>query len=74
MAENSVNLEYIAARRKELGFTQGTMAEKLGMSCAPVYNKYEKGIYKFKAEIVPLLARTLQCEITNIFLPSKLTK
>lgn len=73
MIENTINLDYIAQRRKSLGFTQGTMAQKLGMSSAPAYNKYERGIYKFNADIIPLLVKTLQCELSDIFLPSKLT-
>ena len=33
------------------------------MISTPVYNKYEKGIYKFNADIAPLLIKTLQCEL-----------
>ena len=74
MQNNVINLDYIVRRRKALGFTQSDMANKLRMNSAPAYNKYEKGIYKFNAEIIPLLAETLQCEFKDIFLPLKLTK
>ena len=69
-----VNVDYIAARRKELGLTQRDMAKALGMKSAPAYNKYEKGTYKFNAEVVPSLLKALQCGIDDIFLPSLLTK
>jgi len=67
MSDNTVNLNYISKRRKELGFTQSVMAAKLGMKSAPAYNKYEKGIYKFNADIIPLLVKTLRCEMSDIF-------
>lgn len=72
--ENVINLDYIVAKRKKMGFTQEKMAKKLGMNSAPAYNKYEKGVYKFNADIIPLLMSVLQCEFTDIFLPTKLTK
>lgn len=72
--QSCVNVKYIAARRKELGLTQGEMAKNLGMSSAPAYNKYEKGIYKFNADVVPSLLHVLKCEVNDIFLSKKLTK
>ena len=73
MIENTLNLEFIVTRRKSLGLTQGEMATKLGLNSAPAYNKYEKGVYKFNADKVPLIAKVLQCEINDIFLTKKLT-
>ena len=64
----AINLVYIANRRKELGITQKTMAKKIGMKSAPAYNKYEKGIYQFNANIIPSLAAALQCSINDIFI------
>lgn len=69
MITNKLNLPYIAARRKKLGLTQGQMARELGMNSAPAYNKYEKGVYKFNAEIIPSLIKTLKCDISDIFCP-----
>ena len=73
MSQSFVDLAFIANRRKELGLTQADMAEKLGMSSAPAYNKYEKGTYKFNADAVPLLANALNCEVADIFLSQELT-
>ncbi len=62
-----LNLEYIAARRKELKLTQADMAEKLGMAGASDYNKYENGVYKLNAEMVPSVAKALDCPIEKNF-------
>ena len=43
------------------------MAEILGFKNASTYLKYEKGIYAFKAEMIPVLAKALNCEIGNFF-------
>ena len=74
MIQSCVNTDFIATRRKELGLTQEEMARNLGMNSAPAYNKYEKGIYKFNADVVPSLLRILKCGIDDIFLPVCLTK
>ena len=71
---DTINLKYIVNRSKELKLTQRKIAKMIGMKSAPAYNKYEKGIYQFNANIIPALASALQCEISDIFLPSKLTK
>lgn len=65
-----LNLSYIAARRKELGLKQEDMATKLGMAGAPDYNKYENGVYKLKAEMLPLLSHVLDCPIEKFFCTS----
>ena len=74
MIKSTLNLDFIIKRRKELGFTQKDMALKLGMNSAPAYNKYEKGVYEFNANIIPALSGVLNCDITDIFLPIQLTK
>ena len=74
MIQSSVDTDFIASRRKELGLTQKEMAKNLGMSSAPAYNKYEKGIYKFNADVIPSLLKILKCGIDDIFLPPLLTK
>ena len=68
MIKDTVNVDYIATRRKELGLTQEELAKKLGMNSAPAYNKYEKGIYKFNADVIPALLEALQCRFDDIFL------
>lgn len=61
------DLQYIARRREELGLTQADMAHKMGFSNASVYLKYEKGDYKFKADMLPKLAKALNCKLKNFF-------
>lgn len=60
------NLAYIQKRRKDLELTCGEVAEKLGMTISS-YNRYERGIYKFNADTLPLLAKTLKCNIKNFY-------
>lgn len=67
------NLTYIARRRKELRLTSSDMANMLGFSNASVYWKYEHGVYKFNAEVLPSLAKALRCSI-NCFYAQKLAK
>jgi len=61
------NLEFIKARRKELGITSATMATALGFKDTSTYWKHENGRHKFKAETIPLLAKLLKCEPQNFF-------
>ena len=63
----SFDLEYIQKRRNELGLTMQEMAKRLGLSNASSYCKYEKGEYKFNAEIIPKLASVLKTDIKNFF-------
>ena len=62
-----LDLKFIKKRRSELGISQQKMAEILGFKNASTYLKYEKGIYAFKAEMIPVLAKALNCEIGNFF-------
>lgn len=67
-----LNLKFICARRKELGLKQSEMAEMLGMaSGAPDYSKYENGIYKLNAEMIPTLAQILKCPVSALFTVEK---
>lgn len=65
-----LNLNYIMKRRKELGISQLEMAERLGFKTSSSYLRYEKGIYSFKAEQLPVMAKTLNCKITDFFIKS----
>lgn len=60
------DLGFIRQRRADLELTCGEVAEKLGMS-ASAYNRYERGLYKFDAEMLPMLAKALKCNIKNFF-------
>ena len=61
------NLEFIKMRRQELGISTEQMAQSLGFQNYSTYWKYENGQYKFRAEMIPLLAKILQCEPQNFF-------
>nr|DAN87557.1 MAG TPA: Helix-turn-helix XRE-family like protein [Caudoviricetes sp.] len=63
------NLNYIANRRKELKLTSEDMAKALGFSNGSVYWKYEHGVYKLNADILPLLAKALKCKISYFYTP-----
>lgn len=65
---NEVNFDLIKMRRKEMRLTLKDMAEMLGFKDASTYYKYEKGIYKFRAEHLPLLASKLKLRMKDIFL------
>ena len=61
------NLNYIANRRKELKLTSEDMAKALGFSNGSVYWKYEHGVYKLNADVLPLLAKALKCKISCFY-------
>lgn len=61
------NLLYIVNRRKQLNFSQVHMAQVLGFANASVYHKYETGEYKLKAEMLPMLAKALKCDVKKFF-------
>lgn len=63
----SLNLSFIKARRKELGFTLLDMANILGFKNGSTYLKYENGLYSFKAEHLPVLAKKLRCSMEDFF-------
>lgn len=62
-----LDLDYIRERRKALKLSNGDMAEKLGFSNSSVYWKYENGVYKFNADVLPALAKALECDLDNFF-------
>ena len=64
----TLNLDYIKRRRIELNKTLQEMADSQGMKNASTYLKYENGTYSFKAEQLPMLAKTLKCKITDLFI------
>ena len=61
------NLAYIADRRKELRLTTDEMAKFLGFSNGSVYWKYEHGVYKFNADMLPSLAKALRCRVSRFY-------
>ena len=61
------DLGYIKKRRKELKISMKKMAAELGFKHASTYLKYERGEYSFKAEQLPILAKVLQCKISDFY-------
>jgi transcriptional regulator with XRE-family HTH domain len=62
-----LDLNYIKSRRIQLALSHEEMAKNLGFADSSTYWKYENGNYKFKAEQLPILAKSLKCKITNFF-------
>lgn len=63
----TLNLEFIKQRRLSLNITLQEMAYHLGFKNASTYLKYENGFYAFKANQLPILAKTLKCNISDFF-------
>lgn len=67
LMDTEIDLKYLKDKRESLGFSQKDMATQLGFKNASTYLKYEIGEYKIKAEMLPLLAKLLKCNITSFF-------
>ncbi|WDV47423.1 helix-turn-helix transcriptional regulator [Clostridiaceae bacterium M8S5] len=61
----------IALLRKEKKYTQEKLADKLGISCQAI-SKWENGHSLPEVSLLPLLAKTLDCTIDTILIPSRL--
>ena len=57
----------LRAKRVEKGFTQGELAEALGVSIA-TYNRYEKGHTEMTESTINKLLQILECKYEDIFL------
>lgn len=62
-----LDLRFIKNKRTEKGIDLQYMSEQLGFKNASTYKKYEDGIYKMKAEMLPTLAKVLECEVSDFF-------
>jgi len=62
--------EKLIAWRRYYGITQKEMAKKLGIDVRTYINK-EQGITQFKANEMFLIAKILQKDISEIFLPNE---
>jgi transcriptional regulator with XRE-family HTH domain len=69
-----IDLALIKSRRKEMRLTLQDMADELGFNDASTYWKYEKGMYKFKADHVPVVAAKLKIKMKDIFFSPGLAK
>lgn len=63
----TLNLNFLRQERIRKGITLKTMANLLGLKTGANYYKYEVGIYDLKADMLPLLARKLNCPIEKFF-------
>lgn len=59
--------DFIKKRRIALELSMKEMAEGLNFKNASTYYKYETGEYSVKAEMLPILANILKCNITDFF-------
>ncbi|AJH77501.1 MULTISPECIES: helix-turn-helix domain-containing protein [Heyndrickxia] len=62
------NLAFIVKRRKELNLSLQYMADGLGFRNASTYLKYERGEYQLRANQLPILAKLLQCSVSDFFI------
>jgi len=62
-----VDLSFIKVKRLEKKFTLQEMAEELGFKTATNYQKYEQGLYSLDADMLPVLAKKLDCKIEDFF-------
>lgn len=62
-----IDLGYIKERRNEKKVTLQKMANRLGFKNASTYLKYENGEYAFKAVHLPIIAKTLECRMDELF-------
>lgn len=59
-------------RRQEKGYTQQFIADKINVSVG-CYNMYENNQRKIPRSKAELIAKLLECEITDIFMPFTFT-
>ena len=50
-----------------MGFTLLDMAKTVSLKTGSNYYKYETGEYQLSANMLPLLAKKLECDIENFF-------
>ena len=70
LKQQELRLDYIRQRRIEAGLSLQYVGEQLGFKNASTYFKYETGEYAFKAEMLPTLAKVLNCGIEDFFAKS----
>ena len=66
-AEYVVNLDFLKQKRLEKGVSLMFMSEKLGFKNASSYMRYENGEYSLEANMLPILAEVLECDIQDFF-------
>ncbi len=61
------NLKAIKARRLALGLSTKEMADRMGFCGHSVYWKYESGVQRLRADMLPRLAVALNCKISDFY-------
>ncbi len=69
-----INLNIIQEKRKKKGYTIEDMAKKLNLTNGSMYYKREVGQYKFKAEEIMMVSKTLQIPMSQLFLSDEYSK
>lgn len=69
-----INLELISSRQKELGISDKNMASFMGFSSPSTWYKYRSGSYVIKAEMLPILQRTLKVKNIESFFTQNSSK
>lgn len=67
---SKVNLVFLKKKRLEKKLTLKQMSNILGFEKACTYYKYENGATSIKADMLPVLANILECEIEDFFCQS----
>ena len=62
-----INLPFIRARRIELKLSQSKMAKSLNLRTPEKYSRRENGEYNFQAVELPILAKTLEVELQDLY-------
>lgn len=65
--KKEIDLDFIKFRRKSLKLSLKNMADALGFKDGSTYYRYEKGNYRFKADVLPTLSKVLKCNIEDFF-------
>ncbi|AQS57024.1 helix-turn-helix domain-containing protein [Novibacillus thermophilus] len=74
MVVKLIDLDFIKSRRLIFNLTLNDMAKEFGFKSPSTYLKYEKGVYSFKAEHLPILCKVLHCNMNDLFLEKMLLK
>lgn len=62
-----LNLKFIENQRELLHYSLQDMSDYMGFKSPSTYQKYEKGDYKFKADMLPTLMKVLQVKSIDDF-------
>lgn len=64
---SQLDLNVLKRKRLEKGYSMQYMAEALGFKTAASYLNYERGTSELRADMLPVLAKTLGCSIETFY-------